>query len=229
MNSPPICNVTPFTLQDFPDYSACILWFGGCNMRCTYCHNPDLVLRREEVLPWEKIREFLLERKKLLDGVVFSGGECTLFPDLQELIIKVKSMGYKIKLDSNGLKPDVLGSLLSRNLLDYLALDYKAPKSKFGQVTGSSRFSDFESSLKILCKSNLRFEIRTTVHTALLDEEDICRILSNLDNIGFEGNYFIQNYRSSPKMLKALPEQTRILNLHELPVPKNFKLLTRNF
>lgn len=225
----PICDVTSFTLQDFPEHTACILWFGGCNMRCAYCHNPELVTGKKERLPWEDVWQFLEERKNLLDGVVLSGGECTLSPELPEFVRRIRELGYKIKLDTNGLRPEMLEMLLSRHHLDYVALDYKAPREKFSAVTGDGGFTEFHSSLAMLCRSNVPFEVRTTVHTDLLDEGDVSAIIADLDALGFKGDYYVQNFTPAPKMLRPLPDQTRTLDVGALPTPKGFTLYTRNF
>ncbi|MCC7260792.1 MAG: anaerobic ribonucleoside-triphosphate reductase activating protein [Alphaproteobacteria bacterium] len=225
----PICDVTPFTLQDFPEHTACILWFGGCNMRCAYCHNPELVTGKKARLPWEDVWQFLEERRNLLDGVVISGGECTLSPELPEFIRRVRELGYKVKLDTNGLRPDKLEMLLLRGHLDYVALDYKAPREKFIEVTGGDGFTEFHSSLVMLCRSAVPFEVRTTVHTGLLDEHDVTAIMDDLQKSGFRGSFYVQNFRAAPEMMRPLPEQPRRLDLSLLPTPQGFTLHTRNF
>jgi len=225
----PICDITPFTLQDFPDHTACILWFGGCNMRCAYCHNPQLVLGKKKRLDWKEIRQFLKERQNLLDGVVLSGGECTLTPDLPDFIKNLRKMGYKIKLDTNGLRPDVLDILLSNRQLDYVALDYKAPRNKFQRITGRSQFDTFRRSLEMLCAQDIPFEVRTTVHTGLMDESDVKAIMADLEQLNFRGNYYIQNFQPAPSTLQPLPEQLRKLDVQALPTPKAFAVQLRNF
>ncbi len=225
----PICDITPFTLQDFPEYTACILWFGGCNMRCAYCHNPELVLGKKKRLPWNEVRQFLQERKGLLDGVVLSGGECTLSSDLPEFVKMIRKLGYKVKLDTNGLCPDVVDILLTKRQLDYVALDYKAPLNKFQKVTGKSNFDMFQHSLKMLCRSDVPFEVRTTVHTALMDEADIQAIMMDLEHVGFKGNYYIQNFKSAEDMIQPLPEQERKLDMSLLTLPQQFSVIPRNF
>lgn len=225
----PICDITPFTLLDFPDHTACILWFGGCNMRCAYCHNPELVLGKKKRLPWKDVRQFLEERKDLLDGVVLSGGECTLSNDLPDFVKMLRKMGYKIKLDTNGLSPDVLDFLLTKKQLDYVALDYKAPRKKFQQITGKPHFDLFQHSLQMLCRSDVPFEVRTTVHTALMDEEDVKEIMSDLEQFGFKGTYYIQNFQPAEQTIQPLPEQERRLDVSVLRAPKQFALQMRNF
>lgn len=225
----PVCDVTPFTLQDFPDHTACILWFGGCNMRCAYCHNPELVLGKKKRLDWNHIDQFLKERQGLLDGVVLSGGECTLSPELPSFVSHLKNMGYKIKLDTNGLHPDVLENLLTSHMLDYVALDYKAPPGKFERITGKAEFDTFCKSLELLCSGSTNFEVRTTVHTELLDEDDIMEIMAHLEQLKFKGNYYIQNFRAAPYTLRPLSEQARKLDINRLCYTKTFAVHLRNF
>lgn len=123
----PIYSVTPFTMLDFPDRIACIIWFSGCNMRCPYCHNPQIVKGKGKGSV-EEVLAFLEKRKGLLDGVVLSGGEASYNPGLPDFIQRVKDMGYAIKLDTNGLRPEIIETFLAQNMLDYVALDYKADR-----------------------------------------------------------------------------------------------------
>ncbi len=166
----PITSITPFTFQDYPEHTACILWFSGCNMRCLYCHNPELVNGELKRLPYEQVTSFLESRAGLLEGVVLSGGECTLSSALPEFIRYIKSLEYKVKIDTNGTNPDLLERLLQEKLLDFVAMDFKAPEGKFQSITGLDGYEVFHSSLKILCKSNIDTAIRTTVHTNLINE-----------------------------------------------------------
>jgi len=225
----PICDITPFTVQDFPNHTACIMWFGGCNMRCSYCHNPELVLGKKKRMKWEEISSFLSKRKGLLDGVVLTGGECTISKNIPEFIEYIRKLDMKVKLDTNGLRPDVLENLLARKLIDYVAIDYKAPEKKFLEITKTSNFNEFHNSLDILCKSSIDFEVRTTVHTHLLNENDIAEIIEDLEKLNFKGNYYIQNFQPSPENMEPTPEQKHLLNLDLLSSTDKFKIHTRNF
>lgn len=192
----PITSITPFTFQDYPEHTACILWFSGCNMACGYCHNPELVKGELRKLPEETVFRFLTSRSGLLDGVVLSGGECTLCPALPMFISQLKVLGYKVKVDTNGTNPDMLKRLLDERLVDYIALDFKAPEAKFTQVTGFKKdFEVFHRSLVMLCKALIPVEIRTTVHADLLDEEDINAMTALLEEYGFKGTYAVQKFR----------------------------------
>lgn len=229
----PVYSVTPFTMLDFPGHTACVVWFTGCNMRCPYCHNPDLVRRKGGgQSSTAQVMDFLEKRKGLLDGIVLSGGEATLFPGLSDFIEDARALGYKIKLDTNGTRPDVLASLLEKNMLDYIALDYKAPREKYTRLTAHKRFENFEETLALLCgQKAIPFEVRTTVHTNLLDEDDLSAIILDLDRRGYKGTYFLQNFRADNDRptLGMLPEQSRTLDREKLPAPQNFAMSFRNF
>lgn len=200
-------------------------------MRCGYCHNPQIVKGKGRGTA-EDVLSFLKKRQGLLDGVVLSGGEASIYPGLTAFIQQVRRLGYAVKLDTNGLRPDVVSKLLDDNLLDYVALDYKAPPDKFKKVTGVSKFGDFSKTLSILCNQNaVPFEVRTTVHTELMNENDIKAIISDLDARSYCEIYYIQNFRadSNRPTLKFMPPQSRPLNIAALSTPRNFSLAFRNF
>lgn len=227
----PIYSVTPFTMLDFPERTACIIWFSGCNMRCPYCHNPQIVKGkgRGDI---GQVLDFLHKRKGLLDGVVLSGGEASAYPRLPDFIRQVKNLGYAVKLDTNGLRPDIIDDFLCHGFLDYIALDYKAPPQKFKKVTGVDKYEAFTQTLDILCtRKKLSFEVRTTVHTDLMDEEDVGQIIQDLDQRSFTGMYYIQNFRADNDRptLGFLGEQKRVLDTQSLPKPDNFTMEFRNF
>ncbi|RZF62753.1 anaerobic ribonucleoside-triphosphate reductase activating protein [Sphingobacterium corticibacterium] len=200
----PIYSITPFTLLDYPDHPACILWFAGCNMRCLYCYNPDIVLGKGK-LSVENARDFLQSRKSLLQGVVFSGGECTLHPSLIPLARIAKELGYRIKVDTNGSQPYILEQLWQEGLLDYVALDFKGIGQKHRNITLSDTFASFANSLTVLQKKAIPFEVRTTWHANLLSVEDMDTMVTYLEQQGYEGKYFIQYFRNGVKTLSPLP------------------------
>lgn len=189
-----IYDLTPFTLIDYPNKIAAIVWFGGCNMRCLYCYNPQIVYSSESRINKEEIIHFLKERKGLLDGVVYCGGEPTNYREIIELSVDIKSLGFLIKLDTNGTNPDILKNLIDIKLIDYVALDIKAPYYKYEKITGYKNFYNIEKSLDILINSNIDYEIRTTVHADLISEEDINQIIDLLERKGFRKTYYLQNY-----------------------------------
>lgn len=203
----PFQAITPFTLLDFPSRSACILWVAGCNMRCGYCHNPDIVLGKG-TLSEDDVLAFLRRRQGLLEGVVLSGGEATTWPGLPGFAAQAKALGFAVKLDTNGLRPDVVVRLLVRGLIDHIALDYKAPPERFTQVTGITAFVRFTHTLDLLCGQNqVPFEVRTTVHDALLDENDVLAIAADLARRGYHGKLAVQQAVADPDrpLLTPLP------------------------
>ena len=191
----PITGLTPFTFQDYPDHTACILWFAGCNMACDYCHNPELVRGTLAKVPSEKIERFLASRRNRLEGVVLSGGECTLTPALPELALYLKDLGFKVKIDTNGTRPAMLARLLDASLIDFVALDFKAPAGKFEAITKMSAWPEFLASLQLVANTPIGKEVRTTVHADLLDRDDIEAMICLLADVGFCGTLVLQNFR----------------------------------
>ena len=199
----PIYSITPFTLLDYAHKSACILWFAGCNMRCLYCYNPEIVLGKGTI-SFEKTLAFLNSRKNLLDAVVFSGGECLLHKNILELITKVKKMDFLVKIDTNGSKPVILQELLEKNSIDYVALDFKAMPAHFEKITKSDFFIPFQKSLHLLIENGLSFEVRTTVHSDLIDENQLRQMIQYLEKQKYKGSYYIQHYRNGATTLEKL-------------------------
>ncbi len=199
-------------MQDFPDRTACIVWFAGCNMRCPYCHNPELISGKAGRMGEEDVFAFLAGRVGLLDGVVFSGGEATLYPGLVDFALKVKQMGFLVKLDTNGSRPEVLEQLLSGGLVDFVALDYKAPQSRFSEITRAKRpWEAFHRSLELLAGGahKVPFEVRTTIHSALLDLDDLQEIRGDLESLHCRAPWYIQNFMDADELgLGDLPENT---------------------
>lgn len=204
----PVFSISPFTLLDYPDRTACILWFAGCNMRCGYCYNPEIVLGKGK-LSWKNVQEFLLGRRRLLDGVVFSGGECTIHPQIIPFAREIKRMGFELKVDTNGSRPDVLRQLLEGNLVDYVALDFKALPEKYWEVTRSDLFSAFQKSLEVLLDATVQFEVRTTVHSDQLTDADLQNMESWLRRKGYSGTYFFQHFRGDKQTLGELGESKK--------------------
>lgn len=231
-----ISDITKFTLQDFPNHTACIVWFAGCNMRCKYCHNAEFLEQNHDFLDEKEVFDLLKKRIGLFDGVVLSGGECTLNEEIIPFIKKIKDLGFKVKIDTNGLNYDLVKQLVDNKNIDFVALDFKAPFDKFSNVTqiSTSMYGLFDKTLNFLIennnKKNVDLEIRTTVHTALLQENDLNRIIDLLDNLNYKQEYFIQNFRNDNKRtLVDLGEQPYILDKEKIKTPKNFKVGFRNF
>lgn len=171
-----IGGIQPFSLSDYPGCVSAILFTQGCNFRCPFCHNPSLVLPElfQSPIPQEEIMQFLHLRMDKLDGVVITGGEPTIHSDLVVFIEQIKEMGYKVKLDTNGSNPQVVEELLQRNLIDYCALDIKAPWSKYSLLIGVSiSVEPIQKTLKILLESGIPCDFRITNVKALLSEDDL--------------------------------------------------------
>ncbi|MCP4355053.1 MAG: anaerobic ribonucleoside-triphosphate reductase activating protein [Proteobacteria bacterium] len=188
-----VYDITKFTMLDYPKELACIVWFTGCNMRCKYCHNPQIVTSKG-TQTLEDVKSFLETRVGVLGGVVLSGGEATLHKSLPQFARDIKEMGFKVKLDTNGTNPKMIQELIEEDLLDYVALDYKATKDKYEEITGFDKWIDFDRTLDILVKNQdkIEFEVRTTWHTSLLDDDDIDSILADLNTRGYNNTFFVQ-------------------------------------
>ncbi|HMT53066.1 MAG TPA: anaerobic ribonucleoside-triphosphate reductase activating protein [Saprospiraceae bacterium] len=189
-----IYNLTPFTLLDYPDKTAIILWFAGCNMRCTYCYNPEIVTGKGKYT-FDDIKAFLASRKGFIDAIVLSGGECLLYDGVKDIIAAIKSMGFLVKIDTNGSRPDILQDLIKERLIDYVALDFKATKHKVSAITDADYYDEFIACMRIMLKSDIHYEVRTTVHSALLRAYDIRNMVNILSSIGYTGAYYLQHFR----------------------------------
>ncbi len=162
-------------------------------MRCRYCYNPNIVNSKNGEYTLEDLIDFLKRRVGLLDSVVLSGGEATLH-DLQTICNDIKDLGFKIKLDTNGSNPKLLNTLIKNNLLDFVALDFKSNEKNFNKITKSYFYDKFIQSLDVLLNSSVDYEVRTTLHKDLLNENDINEMQETLHKIGYKNDYFIQNF-----------------------------------
>lgn len=209
LNKKVVHSYTPFTLLDYPDKSACILWFAGCNMKCDYCYNPEIVFGKG-MFSFSEIYSFLKSRRNLLDAVVFSGGECLIHKDIIQFIKLVKNLGFLIKVDTNGSQPKVLEKLIKEQLIDYVALDLKGTKEKFFAITKSDFYSQFLSCFQLLQSSTVPFEIRTTYHSSLLNPEDIISMQEILLELGYDKTYYLQNFRNYQNTIAPLSDSISI-------------------
>lgn len=166
------------TLIDYPGKIAAMVYTIGCNFRCPYCHNPELVDETvEKTFSEQDILSFLEKRKNMLDGIVITGGEPTMHADLPGFMKKVKDLGFLVKLDSNGTHPDVLARAIEENLVDYIAMDIKSPLSKYSQtVARPVDVHAIRKSIDIIMSAPVEYEFRTTVIKALLSPADIIEI-----------------------------------------------------
>jgi pyruvate formate lyase activating enzyme len=186
--------VQRFSLIDYPGKICAIVFSQGCNFRCPYCHNPELALPEQygACLSEQDVFSFLEKRKGKLDAVTITGGEPTVQPDLFSFIQKIKSLDYAVKLDTNGSHPGVLRELIRDRLVDYIAMDVKAPLSKYHAVTCVPlKTETIDCSIQIIRESGIGHEFRTTVVKALLDLNDLMRIATL---IGKGQPYMIQKF-----------------------------------
>ena len=168
-------------------------------MRCPFCHNASLVVRANEQKTYsnEEILSFLKKRQGVLDGVAITGGEPTLMPGLAEFMMQVRELGYKIKLDTNGTRPEVLKSIVRDGLVDYVAMDIKNCREKYGETVGfdaSYDLSPIDESIAFLMEGNVDFEFRTTISKTYHTEEDIIKIGKWISG---EEKYFLQQFKDS--------------------------------
>ena len=187
------------TLLDFPGYVACTLFTRGCNMRCPFCHNAPLVIRAEEQKLYtnEDILAFLKKRKGILDGVAITGGEPTLAHGLADFMEEVRGLGYRIKLDTNGTRPEVLKDIVSRGLVDYVAMDIKNSREKYGTTVGfDSRYdlAPIEESIAFLMSGVVDFEFRTTVSRTFHTPDDVESIAKWISG---DEKFYLQQFKDS--------------------------------
>ena len=190
-----------FSLIDYPGKVAAVVFTQGCNYRCPFCHNPELVLPElfTEPLLEEDVLAFLEKRKGQLQGVVVTGGEPSIHNDLPEFLRKIKSMGYLLKLDTNGSRPDVLQKILDAQLLDFVAMDIKSSLDGYCKATGVvTDLPAIKMSIKIIKDSGVQYEFRTTALKAIVSETDMAAIK---DLIGPGQNYLVKRGNIKDKIL----------------------------
>ncbi len=185
-------------MVDYDTNITCTVFTGGCNFRCPFCHNGSLVVGNlaTQRIDEEDVFEYLTKRKGLVDAVCVTGGEPTLQPDLADFLRKVRALGYKTKLDTNGLKPDTLQALLDEGLLDYVAMDIKNSKAKYALTVGLNDvdLQKIEKSVEILKNSGVEYEFRTTLIEEFHTLDDMQQIA---DWISGAKRYYIQKYKDN--------------------------------
>lgn len=193
LNLKNVYSLTKFTTTDYAGHLSCVVWLNRCNFRCLYCYNNDLVFNKIANHTLNDVLEFLKKRIGLLDAVVISGGEATQH-DLIDFSKEVKALGFKIKLDTNATDLKQIQKLIELNLLDYMAIDFKAHEDKFYEITKKNLYNKFIKTIKYLISIDFDFELRTTVNSLLLDEEDINKMIDILIKLGYKNTYYLQNF-----------------------------------
>lgn len=190
------------TLLDYPGIVAATIFTGGCNFRCPFCQNADLVLdpNSQPIIPEEEVLNHLGKRKGITKGVCITGGEPTLQKDLVEFIKKIKEMDLLVKIDSNGYRPDILKELIDRKLVDYIAMDIKSSPTRYHEAAGTAiEIEKIKESVNLIMRSGLSYEFRTTVVKELHDIETMAEIA---DFISGADKYFLQGYEDSDRVIK---------------------------
>lgn len=211
-----IGGLTPLSTTDWPGMLAAVVFCQGCPWRCSYCHNPDLIFPEgENEIPWAEVLDFLKRRQGLLDAVVFSGGEPTLQAALPDAVHAARALGFKVGLHTGGMYPKRLAALLP--LLDWVGMDVKAPFADYKYITGVIGSGEpVQESLALLLDSGVDYEIRTTVHPALLSDQKVMGMARDLAQRGVK-RYTIQPFRSEGCQTVALRQNAvRARSLQEV-------------
>jgi pyruvate formate lyase activating enzyme len=200
-----IAGLQPLSLLDFPGRVAATVFTQGCPFRCLYCHNPELLpTRGKSEMETEDVLDRITERRLFLDGVVVTGGEPTVHPDLPEFLSEIKSMGLETKLDTNGVHPRMIERVLQEGLVDFFAMDLKHVWSRYGEVIGPAAraaTANCVETMKLIRASGVACEFRTTVYPHLHTEDDLLEIASQL---GAGDRYALQEMRYEKTLKKEL-------------------------
>jgi len=216
-----IGGIQPMTLIDYPGKVAMTLFTIGCNFRCQFCHNPDLVLPKKNpsVYNEQEVFNLIKSRGHLLDAVCLTGGEPCLQKDLLKFIKKLKALGLAVKLDTNGTMPNVLEDLLKHDLIDYFAMDIKAPWQKYAQVTTHrASVEKIKKSAIIIKSSGLTHEFRSTVVPGLHTAQDVVTMARQVKGAD---KFFIQRFVSAPRLVNDDWQDTKNFTYQELNQIKN--------
>lgn len=197
-----IAGIQKLTLLDYPGTVACTLFTQGCNFRCPFCQNASLVLPEQypDPLPSDEILDFLRKRYGILEGVAITGGEPLLQPDIADFLARVKEIGYRIKLDTNGTNPDALAELMEEGLVDRVAMDIKASPDGYHVAAGLSRVAvdRIDKTRVLLMSGRTPFEFRTTVVNGIHTDEEMRKIA---EWIAGDEEYYLQQYRESGEIV----------------------------
>lgn len=197
-----ILGLEKVSMVDYPKKICATLFTGGCDFQCVFCHNSGIVHEHYAPIKVEDVFEYLESRRHLLDAVTISGGEPTIQTDLEDFILKVREMGFLVKLDTNGSHPNVLKNLLDKNLLDYVAMDIKNNFANYGEISGNPHFdvSNVKESLKILQSSKVEYELRTTLVAHYHTEDNIKKMANELSG---EKTLYLQKFKDCETCIKS--------------------------
>ena len=186
------------TLIDYPGKIACTIFLGGCNFKCGYCYNSEIVFNRTPSISEEEVFDFLSNRTKYLEGVCITGGEPTINRDLFDFIKRIKKLGYLVKLDTNGTNPEVVELLLNNNLIDYIAMDIKSSEKNYSKITQTNvNIEKLKKTIKLIMESDIEYEFRTTVLPNFSENE--------MTEIGLmikgSKNHYLQQFKTTKTMI----------------------------
>ena len=192
------------SLIEYPGKLSAVIWTGGCNFRCPFCYNTDIVLNYKKMptIPEKEIIDFMSTRKGLLDGLAITGGEPTLQKDLPEFVKKIKDMGFLVMIETNGSNPNMVKELIDKKLVDYIAMDIKAPLEKYDEVAGVKvNKKKIQKSIDIIRNGGIEYEFRTTIIPKFFKEEDALAIGKWLKG---SKRYFLQQFMPEKTIDKSL-------------------------
>ncbi|RLF32839.1 MAG: anaerobic ribonucleoside-triphosphate reductase activating protein [Thermoplasmata archaeon] len=202
------------SLLDYPDTISAIVWTMGCNFRCPFCYNKQLVFEKAELVPEEDILSFLKKRKGLLEGLSITGGEPLLQKDIIDFTEKVKKLGYHVKIDTNGSFPERLKELIDKKLVDYISMDVKAPEKKYDKLAGVKvDLKKIRKSIKIIQESGVDYEFKTTIIPGFLTKEDIVDIAKWLNGSKV---FYLQQFKNDTPLVSSELEKTKPYSKEEL-------------
>jgi len=218
-----IAGLEKLSLIDYPSKLSAIIFTHGCNLRCEYCHNPELVISPiapEDIYDPEKVLRFLKSRTGKLDAVVITGGEPLLYDDLEPFLRSIKDLGYLVKLDTNGLLPSRLKKLIKHGVVDYISMDIKYPEVDYLTLTGENVLNKAKQSIALIMNSGIDYEFRTTfvkgIHTI-----ESSRAIGEM--IKGAKQYYVQNFRAGKTINPTLSEQNSFAEKELKILKKNIK------
>ena len=217
-----ICGLQKVSFVDYNEHICATLFTGGCNFACPFCHNAGLVNNTENIIEEQDLLDYLESRKNLLDSVCISGGEPTLHPDLPEFISKIKKLGFKVKLDTNGTNINMLRRLVDNNLIDYIAMDIKNSLNKYSHTIGNQLQFNIKEVIEYIMNCGIDYEFRTTLVNEFHSHTDISYIAEMLKGAK---RYYLQKFVDSGNCLssglthidKAVAEEFLVIAKKQIP------------